>query len=157
MIDHTHFRIPASPNDQPELPTAGLKTPKSGAAGAGKPDERLNDVEKRLVLFEELLFDCAMTLKDKVAERLDKLEDLCHHETAQLRQEWQENNHDRKKELNQLTLKISEAIDRIAAEKALESKSASGRSGQPTVPPETSGDRLSGWDNSHPGKQAGEN
>lgn len=157
MIDHTHFRIPASSNDQPELPAAGQQTAKSGAAGSAKPDERLSDVEKRLVLFEELLFDCAMTLKDKVAERLDKLEDLCHHETAQLRQEWLENNHDRKKELNQLTLKISEAIDRIAAEKAQESKSASGRTGQAAVPPENSVDRLPEWDDSQPGKQAGKN
>jgi len=157
MIDHTHFRIPASSNDKPELPAAGLQTSQGGASGSAKPDERLNDVEKRLALFEELLFDCAMTLKDKVAERLDKLEDLCHLEAAQLRHEWQENKHDRKKELNQLTLKISEAIDRIAAEKARESESLRECSGQSTVSPGDSIDRMPEWDGSCPGRQPGKN
>ncbi len=113
MIDKTHFRIPAAATEKLDdlAPIAQDSSDSSIAA------ERLGDVEKRLALFEELLFDCAMTLKDKVADRLDQLEDLCHHETAQLRQEWQQGDHERKKALNQLTLKISEAIDRIAAEK----------------------------------------
>lgn len=158
MIDHTHFRIPASSNNKPELPATGLQAAQGGAPGLGKPDERLNDVEKRLALFEEVLFDCAMTLKDKVAERLDKLEELCHQEAAQLRHEWLENNYDRKKELNQLTLKISEAIDRIAAEKARDSKSGSARTAsQSTVSSGNSVDRLPKWDGPCPGNQPGGN
>lgn len=112
MIDKTHFRIPATAK------LDDLTANVQGGHATEMPAERLSEVEKRLALFEELLFDCAMTLKDKVADRLDQLEDLCHHESAQLRQEWQQGDHDRKKELNLLTLKISEAIDRIAAEKA---------------------------------------
>ncbi|NOY01014.1 MAG: hypothetical protein GXP30_14995 [Verrucomicrobia bacterium] len=114
MIDKTHFRISSSATQKlDDLSAEALPaTPAPEVAG-----ERLSDVEKRLALFEELLFDCAMTLKDKVADRLDQLEDLCHHETALLRQEYQQDDQDRKKELNLLTLKISEAIDRIAAEK----------------------------------------
>lgn len=112
MIDKTHFRIPSTAKLDELTPSA------PAASHSDEPAERLSDVEKRLALFEELLFDCAMTLKDKVADRLDQLEDLCHHESAQLRQEWQQGDQDRKKELSHLTLKISEAIDRIAAEKA---------------------------------------
>ncbi len=115
MIDKTHFKISSSSTQNLDDLTAETlpTTPAPEVAG-----ERLSDVEKRLALFEELLFDCAMTLKDKVADRLDQLEDLCHHETALLRQEYQQDDQDRKKELNLLTLKISEAIDRIAAEKS---------------------------------------
>ena len=116
MIDKTHFRIPST-TKLDELSPTGQESSDSDPA-----NERLSDVEKRLELFEAMLFDCAMTLKDKVADRLDQLEDLCHHENAQLRQEWQQGDHDRKKELNHLTLKISEAIDRIAAEKNREPK-----------------------------------
>jgi len=114
MIDKTHFRISSAATQKPENPASD---PESCATDSEVPDERMSEVEKRLAMFEELLFDCAMTLKDKVADRLDQLEDLCHHETALLRQELQQEDHDRKKELNLLTLKISEAIDRIAAEK----------------------------------------
>ncbi len=114
MIDKTHFRIPAAATEKLDDLAANTHSNPS----AEQPAERLDEVEKRLALFEEMLFDCAMTLKDKVADRLDQLEDLCHHETAQLRQECQQGEYDRKKELNLLTLKISEAIDRIAAEKA---------------------------------------
>ncbi|MCF6311846.1 MAG: hypothetical protein L3J39_05280 [Verrucomicrobiales bacterium] len=112
MIDKTHFRIPTATTENLH---ASPVPPPSG--------ERLEDVEKRLALFEELLFDCAMTLKDKVSDRLDQLEDLCHHQTAQLRQEQQQSEQDRKKQLNLLTLKISEAIDRVAAEKKRASQS----------------------------------
>ena len=118
MIDKTQFRIPASANEKlDDLAPTSL----DDAIDSEVPGERLGEVEKRLALFEELLFDCAMTLKDKVADRLDQLEDLCHHETALLRQELQQEDHDRKKELNLLTLKISEAIDRIATEKTRQS------------------------------------
>jgi len=157
MIDHTHFRIPASPDDKPGFSASVPQFPQDGAADSEKPDERLTSVEKRLALFEELLFDCAMTLKDKVAERLDKLEELCHHEAAQLRHEWLENKRDRKKELSQLTLKVSEAIDRIAAEKAREPHSASERAGQPAVSPGDSVHRMTEWDGSRPDKRPGKN
>ena len=114
MNDKTHFRIPASVTEKLDDLTPGSQSDATASKVSG---ERLCEVEKRLALFEELLFDCAMTLKDKVADRLDQLEDLCHHEAALLRQELQQDEHDRKKELNLLTLKISEAIDRIATEK----------------------------------------
>lgn len=113
MIDKTHFRIPTAAVEKLD----NLAASTHSHPATEQPIERLDEVEKRLALFEEMLFDCAMTLKDKVADRLDQLEDLCHHETAQLRQECQQGEYDRKKELNLLTLKISEAIDRIAAEK----------------------------------------
>ncbi len=154
MIDRTSFRISSTTNEPSGCPAP---EPQDCSASPGKPNQRLNDVEKRLALFEELLFDCAMTLKDKVAERLDQLEDLCHQETAQLRQEWQENNQDRKKELNQLTLKISEAIDRIAAEKSRGPSNAGGQSDQPAVSPGTPAERLSDWDGPAPGRQTGNN
>jgi hypothetical protein len=121
MIDKTHFRLSASNNEKPI--DLSLES-QSDVTDSEPPTERLTDVEKRLALFEELLFDCAMTLKDKVADRLDQLEDLCHHETALLRQEFQQEDQDRKKELNLLTLKISEAIDRLATKKARQSSIA---------------------------------
>lgn len=120
MIDKTHFRIPATTENLDALSPAPQDIAATSPSG-----KRLEDVEKRLALFEELLFDCAMTLKDKVADRLDQLEDLCHHETAQLRQEQQQSEYDRKQELNLLTLKISEAIDRVAAEKNREAETTS--------------------------------
>jgi len=146
MIDKTHFRISSSSTQKLEdlkadaLPT----TPDSEATG-----ERMSDVEKRLALFEELLFDCAMTLKDKVADRLDQLEDLCHHETALLRQEFQQDDQDRKKELNLLTLKISEAIDRIAADK--------NRQPADELPVQENIDRLPKLDELPPSSQPGRN
>ena len=127
MLDKTHFRIPASINEKLDnLAPESIKC----ASDPALPDKRMIEVEKRLALFEKVLFDCAMTLKDKVADRLDHLEDLCHHETALLRQEFQQEDHDRKKELSLLTLKISEAIDRIAAEKVRQPLPASKLSAQ---------------------------
>ena len=143
MIDKTHFQIPVSPTDElddlaPDTQCCSTET--------GKPKVRLTDVEKRLALFEELLFDCAMTLKDKVAERLDHLEDLCHHETALLRQEFQQEDRERKKELNLLTLKISEAIDRIAAKKTRQSVPSDEQTPLPGNLPKEKGGRFYGLD-----------
>lgn len=131
MIDKTHFRISQDSNQKLEHPVAKTE---SAVTDSEVPDKRMNEVEKRLAMFEEVLFDCAMTLKDKVADRLDQLEDLCHHETALLRQELQQEDHDRKKELNLLTLKISEAIDRIAAEKNRQTTPEDGNCGQKNKP-----------------------
>jgi len=128
MLDKTHFRLPDSSHEK--LNSLAPESKKCTPDDTGLHDKRMIQVEKRLALFEKVLFDCAMNLKDKVADRLDQLEDLCHHETALLRQELQQEDHDRKKELSLLTLKISEAIDRIAAEKARQPLSASELSAQ---------------------------
>lgn len=146
MIDKTHFRISSSSTQKlDDLAAEALPSvPDSEVSG-----ERLSDVEKRLALFEELLFDCAMTLKDKVADRLDQLEDLCHHETALLRQEFQQDDQDRKKELNLLTLKISEAIDRIAAEKS--------RQPADELSVQENNDRLPSLDNLPPSGRSSQN
>lgn len=146
MIDKTHFRISSSSPQKADAPTTD---PQSCVHTSELPGERLSEVEKRLALFEELLFDCAMTLKDKVADRLDQLEDLCHHETALLRQEFQQEDHDRKKELSLLTLKISEAIDRIAAEK--------NRQAADEFPTQQNSDRLPSLDELPPDQRPGQN
>lgn len=146
MVDKTHFRISSSSSQKVDGPATD---PQSYVPASELPGERLSEVEKRLALFEELLFDCAMTLKDKVADRLDQLEDLCHHETALLRQEFQQEDHDRKKELSLLTLKISEAIDRIAAEK--------NRQAADEYPAQQNSDRLPSLDELPPDQRPGQN
>lgn len=86
------------------------------------PNTRLSELEARLSLLESALIDHATILRDRIAVRLDRLEQRFQYEAEGLRRALQTEVSDRRSNIIQLTQSVTAAVDRVESKHHPETK-----------------------------------
>lgn len=77
------------------------------------PAAKLKELESRLSVLETALVEHASILRDRIGQRLDRLEQRFQYEAAGFRRALQAESSDRKTHLIQLTRSVTAAVDRV--------------------------------------------
>lgn len=74
---------------------------------------RLRELEARMRVLEEAIFEHALALRDRIGRRLDCLEDRLNYESKGLRRALKDESADRDEKIIQLTHSLTAAVDRV--------------------------------------------
>ena len=86
--------------------------------GYGEPAEpsqaqRIGELEARLTMLENAMFEHAVMLRDRIGQRLDRLEQKFRYEADGLRRALKDESRDRNSKIIQLSESVTNAVDRV--------------------------------------------
>ncbi len=86
--------------------------------GYGEPaepsvEQRVGEMEARLAVLESAILEHAMVLRDRIGQRLDRLEQKFRYEADGIRRALQDESKDRNAKIIQLTESFTNAVDRV--------------------------------------------
>ena len=122
MSKITPFSLPspteATPKSSGARPAINIVPRRSGEPVAVKqgdkdPVVRLRELEARMAILETAIVEHAMVLRDRIGQRLDRLEQKFRYEADGLRRALQTETTDRKTNIIQLAQSVSAAVDRV--------------------------------------------
>jgi hypothetical protein len=122
MSKITPFSLPTAPEATPKVVGPRVVVNLPPRRPGEKPVEqdadrdpaiRLRELEARMAILETAIVDHAMVLRDRIAQRLDRLEQKFRHEADGLRRALQTETSDRKTNIIRLAQSVSAAVDRV--------------------------------------------